>query len=253
MNNLLSNAIKYSPKAKKVLVNSIVDKRNIVVSVRDFGIGIAPENLNKLFSRYSRIGHSTLRFEGLGLGLFLSSEILRYHKGSFWIESEQGKGSTFYFRLPLPGVHPPAPEIKTEEFYKSEHLAITVNKQRRRLEVDWTGFQDLESVKQGCTIMLEYLKLHKFDRIINDNTHVTGTWAEAVDWVGNTWFPLMERAGLKYFAHILAPDIFAQLSAKTSIDIMAGIITTQYFTNADLAMAWIESWPDPAATSSAVL
>jgi PAS domain S-box-containing protein len=247
MNNLLSNAIKYSPNADKVLVNCTIEKRNIIVAVRDFGIGIAPENLDKLFNRYYRIDNSTMHFEGLGLGLFISSEILRHHQGSFWIESEPGKGSTFYFRLPLALDHTEERAVRTDDYYQDEHITIRFNKKDRRLDSDWTGFQDLASVKQGCLLLLEYVKKHKTDRIVNDNSNVTGTWSEASDWVGNVWFPLMEKAGLKFFAHILSPNIFAQLSAKKSIDIMAGIITTQYFTDLVSAREWIESLPYPPA------
>ena len=92
-------------------------------------------------------------------------------------------------------------------------------------------------------VMLEYLKQQQVSRIVNDNTYVQGNWSDAVDWVGNVWFPMMEKAGLKYFAHIFSPSTFSQLSAKKSIDIMAGIITTQYFTDLSLAAEWIDSLP----------
>jgi hypothetical protein len=72
---------------------------------------------------------------------------------------------------------------------------------------------------------------------------VLGNWSEAAEWVGNIWFPMMEQAGLKYFAHVFSPSTFSQLSAKKSIDIMAGIITTQYFTDISLAEAWVNQQP----------
>ena len=101
LHNFLSNAIKYSPKADKIVVNGKVDEDNIIVSVQDFGIGIARENIDRLFDRYYRVDNTAMRFEGLGLGLFISAEILRKHGGSFWIESEPGKGATFRVELPL--------------------------------------------------------------------------------------------------------------------------------------------------------
>ncbi len=180
-----------------------------------------------------------MRFEGLGLGLFISAEILRKHGGSFWIESEQGKGSTFYFRLPLAASEKPA-VTRTGTYYHDQYLSINFNQTKKRLEVDWTGFQDLESVKHGCILMWEFLRQNHCDRVVNDNTHVMGNWSEATDWVGNTWFPMMEKAGLKYFAHVFSPSTFSQLSAIKSIDIMAGIITTQYFTEVKLAEEWID-------------
>ena len=243
MNNFLSNAVKYSPGADKIIVKSIAVDNHILVSVQDFGIGIAKENLLNLFDRYYRVDNTSMRFEGLGLGLFISSEILKRHKGSFWIESEVGKGSTFFFRLPLPGNKPAIPERRTKTFFKNEHITIIYHPEQRRMYADWTGFQDLESVKQGCMVMLEYLAGNACDRIVNDNTRVEGNWSEAVEWVGNTWFPMMEKAGLKYFAHLFSPSLFSQLSAQKSIDIMAGIITTQYFTDIKMAEDWIDHFP----------
>lgn len=243
MNNLLSNAIKYSPQADQILVNCIIEQDSIIVSVKDFGIGIAHRDIDKLFDRYYRVDNTAMRFEGLGLGLYISSEILKRHNGSLWIESEQGKGSTFYFRLPLKSADEKQPRVKTDDLYENESITIKFNRDKRWLEVDWTGFQDMASVQAGCLLILDYLKRHKTDRIVNDNTNVKGNWSDAVDWVGNTWFPMMEQAGLKYFAHIFSPSTFSMLAAKKSIDIMAGIITTQYFTDIELAREWIDNCP----------
>jgi PAS domain S-box-containing protein len=239
--NFLTNAVKYSPDGKKVIVNCQVKDGHLIVSVQDFGIGIARENLDKLFDRYYRVDNTAMRFDGLGLGLYISSEILKRHQGSFWIESEEGQGSTFYFRLPLHQQGKKTAPVKTKNHYRDEHLTITYYPDYQRLDVDWTGYQDLQSVQHGCILMWEYLKEHGVDRIVNDNTHVQGNWSDAVDWVGNTWFPMMEQAGLKYFAHIFSPSTFSQLAAQKSIDIMAGIITTQYFTEIELARQWINS------------
>jgi PAS domain S-box-containing protein len=242
MNNLLSNAIKYSPQAKKIVVGYKIEQDSIVLSVQDFGIGIAPENLDRLFDRYYRVDNTAMRFEGLGLGLYISSEILKRHKGSLWIESEQGKGSTFYFRLPLGNTDKNLQSVqKSDNFYADRHITIRFDGDHRLLDVDWTGFQDLASVQSGCAVILDYLKRHQVDRIVNNNSNVRGNWADAVEWVGSVWFPTMEQAGLKYFAHIFSPSTFSQLAAKKSIDIMAGIITTQYFTDIAQAREWIIS------------
>lgn len=101
INNFLTNAVKYSPQGKFVLVNSSLDEEHVSVSIKDFGIGIAPSHINRLFDRYFRVDSTAMRFEGLGLGLFISSEILKRHSGEVGIESELGKGSTFHFRLPV--------------------------------------------------------------------------------------------------------------------------------------------------------
>jgi signal transduction histidine kinase len=243
INNLLVNAIKYSPEADRVVINSFIDGGNIIVTVQDFGIGIAPEDIDKLFDRYYRVDNTAMRFDGLGLGLFISSEILKRHQGTLWIESEAGKGSIFCFSLPLSNDEQFKALIREDDRYKDNYITITYDNERGLLDVDWTGFQNMASVQHGCMLMLEYLAKHGCDRVINNNTRVRGNWSEAVDWVGNTWFPMMEQAGTRYFAHIFSPSTFSQLSARKSIDIMAGIITTQYFTDYELAMEWINRFP----------
>lgn len=101
MNNFLSNAVKYSPKGEKIIVNSKLEDEQLIISVQNFGIGIDPSHVNKLFDRNYRVDNTAMRFEGLGLGLFISSEILKRHQGKVWIKSELGKGSTFYFSIPV--------------------------------------------------------------------------------------------------------------------------------------------------------
>ena len=98
--NLLSNAIKYSPDAGKVFINVAQENGEIKVSVKDEGIGISKKNLEKIFERYYRVEDSALQFQGLGIGLFISYEIIQRHHGKLWAESEPGKGSTFYFTFP---------------------------------------------------------------------------------------------------------------------------------------------------------
>jgi len=102
ISNLLSNAIKYSPKGNTINVNCQVVGNNAQVSVADEGIGIKPNDINKLFERYYRVdGPDNRHISGFGIGLYLSAEIIERHHGKIWAESEWGKGSTFYFSLPL--------------------------------------------------------------------------------------------------------------------------------------------------------
>jgi len=100
VDNLLTNAIKYSPKADKVLVKATRDKQSIKFSVTDYGIGIPDNQLAKIFDRYARVNNDS-KVSGLGLGLYISSEIIKRHQGKIWAESELGKGSTFSFTLPI--------------------------------------------------------------------------------------------------------------------------------------------------------
>jgi signal transduction histidine kinase len=99
--NLLSNAIKYSPGADTVIVRLTPEQDAAAVSVQDFGIGIDPQHLNKIFTRFYRVsGLEEKTFPGLGIGLYLSHEIIRRHGSNLAVESEKGKGSLFRFTLP---------------------------------------------------------------------------------------------------------------------------------------------------------
>ncbi|QBD81768.1 PAS domain S-box protein [Ktedonosporobacter rubrisoli] len=100
--NLLTNAIKYSPQADKVCIRVVRDQKQGVVSVQDFGKGIAKEHHDKVFERFYQISSPGEQpFSGLGIGLYLSREIIRRHAGKIWVKSSKGSGSTFFFSLPL--------------------------------------------------------------------------------------------------------------------------------------------------------
>lgn len=98
--NLLSNAVKYAPLAKQIEVKCELVDQMAQVSVRDYGMGIQPQDIDKLFERYYRV-QSDSHISGFGIGLYLSAEIVARHNGRIWVDSEPGQGSTFYFSLPL--------------------------------------------------------------------------------------------------------------------------------------------------------
>lgn len=100
--NLISNAVKFSTGKKVVEVEVEVKKNMAVVAVVDYGLGIPETQQKRLFERFYRV--SGKRFDqipGLGLGLYLSYEIIKHHQGEMWVESEPKKGSRFFFSLPL--------------------------------------------------------------------------------------------------------------------------------------------------------
>jgi PAS domain S-box-containing protein len=102
INNFISNAVKYSPAGSVILLSCQIRDVSVVFSVKDNGMGIAPDNLPKLFDRYYRVqGQQTLTVAGFGIGLYLSAEIVYRHHGKIWAESEVNVGSTFYFSIPL--------------------------------------------------------------------------------------------------------------------------------------------------------
>ncbi len=99
--NLVNNAIKYAPESKTIKLGVERENGSAKVTVQDFGIGISPEKLPHLFDRYYRVDPSGIQFSGLGLGLYISSEIIERHGGKIGVNSVEGIGSIFWFTLPI--------------------------------------------------------------------------------------------------------------------------------------------------------
>lgn len=99
--NFLSNAVKYSPEATEIRLNSVVHNGQLKVEIKDQGIGISAENIPHVFDRFFRGFSSSEKFSGLGLGLYISADIIRRHGGEVGVDSQLGSGSTFWFTLPL--------------------------------------------------------------------------------------------------------------------------------------------------------
>jgi len=99
--NLLTNAIKYSSGADEVRVSLVCTSEEVKVGIQDFGVGIPSEKLPYIFSRFYRVEDVNPNISGLGIGLYLSNEIITRLDGKLWAESEVGKGSTFWFTLPI--------------------------------------------------------------------------------------------------------------------------------------------------------
>ena len=99
--NFLTNAIKYSPGTDEVQINVRQKGDRMYIGVRDYGIGIAPEQQQNLFEKFYRVEETALHFQGLGIGLYISAEIIRRHGGEVGVESTLGEGSEFFFEIPL--------------------------------------------------------------------------------------------------------------------------------------------------------
>ncbi|OOQ61601.1 PAS domain-containing sensor histidine kinase [Mucilaginibacter pedocola] len=101
-NNLLSNAVKYSPSGSPIRVDAKLSGNWVEIAMHDEGAGISKDDLPRLFERYYRVKEAEANhIAGFGIGLYLCSEIVKLHGGKIWAESEPGKGSTFYFALPV--------------------------------------------------------------------------------------------------------------------------------------------------------
>ncbi|MDB5287786.1 MAG: hypothetical protein JWR05_2735 [Mucilaginibacter sp.] len=100
--NLITNAVKYSPYTNRIIISTEKEHDEITVCVQDFGIGIADDKKDRVFEQFYRVsGNKQHTFPGLGLGLYISNEIIRREGGKMWVNSVEGKGSTFCFLLPV--------------------------------------------------------------------------------------------------------------------------------------------------------
>jgi signal transduction histidine kinase len=100
--NLLSNAVKFTPDGGRIDINAHRDADNVVIAVRDTGIGIAREDQDAVFEEFRQVGRNyTNKQEGTGLGLALTRKFVELHGGKIWLDSEPAKGSTFTFTIPI--------------------------------------------------------------------------------------------------------------------------------------------------------
>jgi two-component system phosphate regulon sensor histidine kinase PhoR len=117
LNNLLSNAIKYSPQGGEIRLIMRAENGQLKISVKDHGIGIPADKLERIFDKFERVDNSdTRRTGGTGIGLFLVKHLVAQHGGKVWAESKLGEGSTFHFEMPIAGIE--ADEEEPESTFK---------------------------------------------------------------------------------------------------------------------------------------
>lgn len=101
LTNLVNNAAKYSEANTPIVIFCSSDEEALTVCVRDKGIGISRENLTRIFEKYFRDEMVANKYSGFGMGLYITSGIVREHRGTVWAENNEQAGSSFYFTLPL--------------------------------------------------------------------------------------------------------------------------------------------------------
>jgi signal transduction histidine kinase len=99
--NLLSNAIKFTPEGGRIDVGAVAKDGLVEISVTDTGIGIAPEDQEKVFEEFRQVGTAAKKIEGTGLGLTLCRKFVELHGGRIWVKSQLGQGSTLTFTIPV--------------------------------------------------------------------------------------------------------------------------------------------------------
>jgi signal transduction histidine kinase len=100
INNILDNAAKYSPKGTDIKISVQQKDGCLLIAVSDQGPGLSPENQARLFEPFQRLPSSE-NIKGFGLGLIVCKRLVETHGGRIWVESEPGRGSTFFFTLPI--------------------------------------------------------------------------------------------------------------------------------------------------------
>ena len=99
--NLMNNAVKYSPESKRIIVRTESNDTSAIVSVIDFGVGMSEQDQKFVFERFYRVNGSDYLTPGLGMGLYIASEIIKEHQGEIRVKSKLNEGSIFSFLLPL--------------------------------------------------------------------------------------------------------------------------------------------------------
>lgn len=104
--NILGNAIKYSPGADTIHITAVQVADELQISIKDYGEGVHPEHMERIFKRFYRVPQAGNNAEGLGLGLYISQGIVEAHSGKIWAESEPGNGATFHILFPVERLRP---------------------------------------------------------------------------------------------------------------------------------------------------
>jgi two-component system phosphate regulon sensor histidine kinase PhoR len=98
--NLISNAVKFSPQGGKITITLRAISDGMRVSIEDQGVGMSPDQLERVFDKFYRADYSNTSVSGLGLGMSLVKSIIEGHGGRIWVESEPGTGTTVHLKLP---------------------------------------------------------------------------------------------------------------------------------------------------------
>jgi hypothetical protein len=101
--------------------------------------------------------------------------------------------------------------------YAADNILISFDPDTRIMFCRWIGHQSKEGIQESGAIMLRLLKDNKIQKILNDNTEVSGPWIDASEWTAGEWFPEIIEAGLRHFAWVLSTNIFAEISAKKAM------------------------------------
>jgi hypothetical protein len=129
--------------------------------------------------------------------------------------------------------------------YQQTNVSIYHNQSEHWLYADWTGYQAVEQVKQGCEQLLLCMLARQTYDILNDNTNVAGIWTGAAEWVGTNWFPRLRAKGMRRFAWVYSPSRFSQISTDSALQVAPPDIAKVFSTMAE-AEEWLRERRDTA-------
>jgi len=232
---VIDNAVKFSSTGSAINIKTEIVNHNLVLSVEDSGIGMSEQQLQNLFININRRKHVSLNS-----GLPKVNEVCRRHHGSVWIESSPGQGTVFYMRFPLSNIAAYITSGKSNfSVFKEPGCNITYVKDDNYLKLDWIGFQNFYTVRDGCIALLNQIKLHNCARVLNDNSSVTGGWMDACDWLVEELFPQAELFGVTHVAWVYSLSTFSRLSANYTVKHLKTSINIQSFYDAESARQWL--------------
>jgi len=123
----------------------------------------------------------------------------------------------------------------------SVYLTVERNQQDNWIHAHWHGRQTLVSIMDGGLTYVEMLREQPCPKLLNDHRDLVGAFTEANDWIEQVWTPLMIGAGLRYFAQVLSPDIFSQLSIENLQFRIGDLLQIHMFDNLEEAQRWLRS------------
>ena len=133
-------------------------------------------------------------------------------------------------------------DMPVRELYTEDFISICYDAEEAWLYADWRGYQTVGTVQAGCEMILKLMVDQETSSVLNDNTHVSGIWSGAAEWVATDWFPRMRQAGLRSFAWVYSPSRFSQVSTDATLaHVEPDAPWVKVFSTIDDAKAWLRA------------
>jgi len=131
-------------------------------------------------------------------------------------------------------------KLQIKNKFNKVYYTAEYNKTTNHIYGNWTGFITVEEVKEACLQCITLMEQTRCPNLLNDNSQVTGPWHGANEWIASVWMPKALSLGLKKFAHIVSPNIFAAMSVEQLVTKVEGLgFEMQTFPNEQVAKEWL--------------